>query len=139
MGISFGGWPSYIHSDFEQVKRIDAGLKLKKKIVSFLPDIFLDDPERQILVVSGSAAEPYQCNLKTCTCADFGIRHLPCKHIYCLAHELGLLADLPKYKKGSGSFDPAAEIERYRSLYESGQISADAYVKVCTPLAKMAK
>ena len=56
-----------------------------------------------------------------------------------LADELGLLADLPKYRKGSGSFDPAAELERYRSLYETGQISADAYVKVCTPLAKMAK
>lgn len=132
MGVNFGGWPSSIHTDFEQVKRIEAGRKLKKKIVSL-------DPEVQLLVVSGSAAEPYQCNLESCTCADFAIRHLPCKHIYCLADELGLLADLPKYKKGSGSFDPAAELERYRSLYESGQISADAYVKVCGPLAKMAK
>lgn len=132
MGVNFGGWPSSMHTEFEQVKRIEAGRKLKKKIVSLDPDV-------QLLVVSGSAAEPYQCNLESCTCADFAIRHLPCKHIYCLADELGLLDDLPKYKKGSGSFDPAAELERYRSLYESGQISADAYVKVCTPLAKMAK
>lgn len=132
MGVNFGGWPSSMHTEFEQVKRIEAGKKLKKKIVSL-------DPDAQLLVVSGSAAEPYQCNLESCTCADFAIRHLPCKHIYCLADELGLLADLPKYKKGSGSFDPTAELERYRSLYESGQISADAYVKVCTPLAKMAK
>lgn len=132
MGVNFGGWPSSMHTEFEQVKRIEAGKKLKKKIVSLDPDV-------QLLVVSGSAAEPYQCNLESCTCADFAIRHLPCKHIYCLADELGLLADLPKYKKGSGSFDPTAELERYRSLYESGQISADAYVKVCGPLAKMAK
>ena len=132
MGVNFGGWPSSMHTEFEQVKRIEAGKKLKKKIVSL-------DPDAQLLVVSGSAAEPYRCNLESCTCADFAIRHLPCKHIYCLADELGLLADLPKYKKGSGSFDPAAELERYRSLYESGQISADAYVKVCGPLAKMAK
>lgn len=132
MGVNFGGWPSSMHTEFEQVKRIEAGKKLKKKIVSL-------DPDAQLLVVSGSAAEPYQCNLESCTCADFAIRHLPCKHIYCLAAELGLLADLPKYKKGSGSFDPTAELERYRSLYESGQISADAYVKVCGPLAKMAK
>lgn len=132
MGVNFGGWPSSMHTEFEQVKRIEAGRKLKKKIISL-------DPDAQLLVVSGSAAEPYQCNLESCTCADFAIRHLPCKHIYCLADELGLLADLPKYKKGSGSFDPAAELERYRSLYESGQISADAYVKVCGPLAKMAK
>ena len=132
MGVNFGGWHSSMHTEFEQVKRIESGKKLKKKIVSL-------DPDAQLLVVSGSAAEPYQCNLESCTCADFAIRHLPCKHIYCLADELGLLADLPKYRKGSGSFDPAAELERYRSLYETGQISADAYVKVCTPLAKMAK
>ena len=132
MGILFGVWPSNLHSDFEQVKRIDAGRKLKKKVISF-------DPDMQTMVISGSAAEPYQCDLEACTCADFSIRNLPCKHIYCLADELGILADLPKYKKGSGSFDPAAEMERYRSLYESGQISADAYVKVCTPLAKMMK
>ena len=132
MSVNFGGWPSGIHSDFEQVKRIEAGRKLKKKIVSF-------DSEAQRLVVSGSAAEPYQCDLQSCTCADFAIRHLPCKHIYCLADELGLLDDLPKSKKGSGSFDPASEIERYRALYESGQISADAYVKICAPLAKLKK
>lgn len=132
MSVNFGGWPSGIHSDFEQVKRIEAGHKLKKKIVSF-------DSEAQRLVVSGSAAEPYQCDLQSCTCADFAIRHLPCKHIYCLADELGLLDDLPKFKKGSGSFDPASEIERYRALYESGQISADAYVKICAPLAKLQK
>lgn len=132
MSVNFGGWPSDIHSDFEQVKRIETGRKLKKKIVSF-------DSEAQRLVVSGSAAEPYQCDLQSCTCADFAIRHLPCKHIYCLADELGLLDDLPKFKKGSGSFDPASEIERYRDLYESGQISADAYVKICAPLAKLKK
>jgi len=88
--------PSRIHADFEQVKRIKAGRKLKKNIVS------------------GSAEEPYQCDLEGCICADFAIRHLPCKHIYCLADEL----------------------ERYRSLYKSSQISVDACVKVCTPLAK---
>ena len=97
MSVNFGGWPSGIHTDFEQVKRIEAGRKLKKKIVSF-------DSEAQRLVVSGSAAEPYQCDLQSCTCADFGIRHLLCKHIYCLADQLGLLDDLPKFKKGSGFF-----------------------------------
>ena len=132
MGVIFGSWPESLHSEFEQVKRSEAGRKLKKKVVSFNPDA-------QTMVIAGSAADPYECDLQTCTCADFGIRHLPCKHIYCLADELGLLADLPKYRKGSGAFDPAAELERYRSLYETGQISADAYVKVCTPLAKMEK
>lgn len=137
MGVVFGSWPESLHTEFEQVKRIEAGRKLKKKIASF--DVVSFNPDEQTLFIAGSATDPYECNLQTCTCADFKIRHLPCKHIYCLADALGLLADLPKYRKGSGSFDPAAEIERYRSLYEAGQISADAYVKVCTPLAKMAK
>ena len=56
MGILFGVWPSNLHSDFEQVKRIDAGRKLKKKVISF-------DPDMQTMVISGSAAEPYQCDL----------------------------------------------------------------------------
>lgn len=132
MSVNLGQWPSDLHADFEQVKRIEAGRKLKKKIVSI-------DHASQCMMISGSAAEPYQCTIESCTCADFLMRQLPCKHIYCLADELGLLEDLPKHKKGNGSFDPAAELERYRSLYESGQISADAYAKVCTPLSKMIK
>ena len=83
MGVVFGSWPESLHSEFEQVKRIEAGRKLKKKVVSFNPD-------EQTMVIAGSAADPYECDLQTCTCADFGIRHLPCKHIYCLADELGL-------------------------------------------------
>lgn len=132
MGIKFGDWPETIHSDFEQVKRIEAGLKLKKDVVLF-------DASEQKMSISGSATEPYECTLHECNCTDFAFRQAPCKHMYCLADELGLLGDRPKYKKGNGSFDPAAEIERYRSLYETGQISADAYVKICTPLAKMKK
>ena len=76
MGVVFGSWPESLHSEFEQVKRIEAGRKLKKKVVSFNPD-------EQTMVNAGSAADPYECDLQTCTCADFGIRHLPCKHIYC--------------------------------------------------------
>lgn len=132
MSVNFGGWPSGIHSDFEQVKRIESGEKLKKKIVAL-------DKEGQRIVIQGSAAEPYQATLQECTCADFAIRQAPCKHMYCLAMELGLLDGLPVYDKRSASYDPDSELKRYRSLYESGQISADAYVKVCSALAKLKK
>lgn len=132
MSVNFGGWPSCIHSDFEQVKRIESGKKLKKKIVAL-------DKEGQRIVIQGSAAEPYQATLQECTCADFAIRQAPCKHMYCLAMELGLLDGLPVYDKRSASYDPDSELKRYRSLYESGQISADAYVKVCSALAKLKK
>ena len=132
MGIKFGGWPEGIHSDFEQVKRIVAGRKLKKDILGF-------DAENPMIVIQGSSAEPYRATLNECTCADFSIRQAPCKHMYCLADQLGLLDDLPVYDKRSASFDPASELDRFRSLYESGQISADAYVKVCSALAKLKK
>lgn len=132
MSVNFGGWPSDIHSDFEQVKRIESGKKLKKKIVAL-------DKEGQRIVIQGSAAEPYQATLQECTCADFAIRQAPCKHMYSLAMELGLLDGLPVYDKRSASYDPDSELKRYRSLYESGQISADAYVKVCSALAKLKK
>ncbi len=132
MPISFGNWPENIHSDFEQVKRIDAGKKLKKSILSL-------NEEKQEVVIQGSSDEPYQATLQECTCADFKIRQAPCKHMYCLAFELGLMDDLPKYDKKKSSFDPGAELERYRSLYETGEIGADAYVKICTALAKLKK
>lgn len=132
MNVNFGGWPSDIHSDFEQVKRIESGKKLKKKILAY-------DEAKQQITIEGSAAEPYQATLQECTCADFAIRHLPCKHMYCLAMELGLLDGLPVYDKKSASYDPDSELSRYRSLYENGQISADAYVKVCSALAKLKK
>ena len=132
MSVNFGGWPSDIHSDFEQVKRIESGKKLKKKIVAL-------DKEGQRIVIQGSAAEPYQTTLQECTCADFAIRQAPCKHMYCMAMEFGLLDGLPVYDKRSASYDPDSELKRYRSLYESGEISADAYVKVCTALAKLKK
>ena len=90
-------------------------------------------------MIQGSAAEPYQATLQECTCADFAIRQAPCKHMYCLAMELGLLDGLPVYDKRSASYDPDSELKRNRSLYESGQISADAYVKVCSALAKLKK
>lgn len=132
MPISFGNWPENIHSDFEQVKRIEAGKKLKKSIISL-------DKENQEVVIQGSASIPYETTLDECTCADFSIRQAPCKHMYCLAFELGLMDDLPKYDKKKISFDPGAELERYRSLYETGEIGADAYVKICTALAKLKK
>lgn len=56
MGVIFGSWPESLHSEFEQVKRIEAGRKLKKKVVSF-------DPDAQTMVIAGSAADPYECDL----------------------------------------------------------------------------
>lgn len=130
MSIIIGNWPESIHSDFEQVKRIESGKKLKKDILSI-------DADKQSITIQGSSATPYEATLDECTCADFSIRQAPCKHMYCLAHELGLLKSLPTYKKKASSFQPSSEIDKYRLLYESGDISADSYVKICTALSKI--
>lgn len=130
MSINMGNWPGDIHSDFEQVKRIESAKKLKKDILSI-------DTDKKSIIIQGSSDTPYEATLYECTCTDFSIRKVPCKHMYCLAYELGLLNDLPVYKKKASSFRPSSELEKYRLLYESGDISADAYVKICAVLAKI--
>lgn len=130
MGISFGGWPEAIHDDFEQVKRIESAKKLK-------PAELTVDAGSQTMLAQGSAADPYVVSLSECSCADFKIRLAPCKHMYRLAMELGMMDSLPKFDKKKSSFDAKREIERYRSLYREGGISADAYVKICSALSKI--
>lgn len=132
MGIAFGGWPESIHDDFEQVKRIESAKKLKAS------ELVIDAGNRT-MQAQGSASDPYEVSLSECSCADFQIRQAPCKHMYRLAMELGMMDmdSLPKYDKKKNGFDAKSEIERYRSLYRDGKISADAYVKICTALSKL--
>lgn len=61
MKINFGGWPEEIHSDFEQVKRIESSKKLKKDVVS------LDLDSGQV-IIQGSGSDPYKATLHECTC-----------------------------------------------------------------------
>lgn len=130
MKINFGGWPEEIHSDFEQVKRIESSKKLKKDVVSL-------DLDFGQVIIQGSGSDPYKATLHECTCPDFAIRQAPCKHMYYLAGEMGILKDFPVYKKKESSFDPYAEMIRYKNLFESGEISGESYVKICTALSKI--
>ncbi len=128
--MNIGEWPGEIHTEYEQVKRIESGKKLVKDIVS--------DAIDGSIQIQGSAAEPYIATLNTRNCTDFQFRGKPCKHMYCLAWKLGLLKDAPVLKpKKDRCFNPVSEINRYRELYEMGEISADAYVKICTALSKV--
>lgn len=56
------------------------------------------DPASQSGVFYGSGAVPYHTSLSYCTCSGFARTKLPCKHVYRLAMELGII-DLP-YKSG---------------------------------------
>lgn len=131
--ISFGDWDPEIHlNDVEQVQRIILGMgkKVKSGILSL-------DKSAGVAKIQGSGKEPYECTLNECTCADFFMRRRPCKHIYAIADEMGLLKDFPKYTKSKNSFDSAAEIEKYKQLFLDGQMKADDYVKICKILSKM--
>ncbi|MBQ4050826.1 MAG: SWIM zinc finger family protein [Oscillospiraceae bacterium] len=58
-----------------------------------------------------STSGVYHTNLFNCTCIDYQTRHLPCRHMYALAGELGLIdiyQALPK-KKAEVSAENASE------------------------------
>ena len=104
----FEKWPSDLHADFNQVKRIVSAQekKLARSVVSVSKH-----PAR--IVIQGSGKDPYVATLTECTCPDFGHRHLPCKHIYRLAMELDLL-NLPHYNAAASGFSKERELEAYK-------------------------
>ena len=124
--INFGGWDPEMHlNDIEQIQRIAASQtsKIKKGIISY-------EKRPYRMTIQGSGAEPYSVTLFECTCSDFAIRKKPCKHIYALAFEVGLMDDFPKYNGKDAAFDKHAEAERYDNLFMSGDLRADDYVKI---------
>ena len=129
---TFGNWEPELHDDFQQVKRILSAQsrKMEREVVDF-------DEENQTIVMQGSSDEPYTATLNECTCMDFSIRRRPCKHMYYLAFQLGLISDLPIYNKRKSKFKAKEEIEKYKDLYLSGQISAEVYVKLGDALSKV--
>ena len=70
-----------IDTDPEQVKRQNSGMEAKCKPVEI-------NYETKTALFAGSAKEPYSTTIDSCTCRDYFVRRLPCKHIYRLRHEL---------------------------------------------------
>ena len=66
----------------------------------------------------------YEVSLKRCTCTDFQRRHKPCKHMYCLAVELGVFeideGDFTETNEKNNSGD----IIRYPISYEYSMYGA---------------
>lgn len=76
-------WSQWVfhHDEPEQQKRADKATDKKLTPISI-------DVENCIGHFKGSKASTYVTSLADCTCVDFARRHLPCKHMYRLAHEL---------------------------------------------------
>lgn len=80
--IDFGKWVG-VNGSADQLKR----LKSARTAECTPLDLYADE---QRAIFSGSHGV-YSTSLEECTCVDFKRRKLPCKHIYRLAIELGLI------------------------------------------------
>lgn len=129
---TFGRWSSEINLNYEQVDRI-----LKAK--GILDNIIAIDVSGPVAQIRGSEIEPYTTTLNECNCVDFLRRGMPCKHIYALAIATGNMCWTPEYKPRSSIFNVEVEIEKYKILYRHGDIKAEAYVKICSAIAKAKK
>lgn len=94
--MNFGKWNEAIHIHSDQQKRLISAQKAECTPLNI-------DREKQTGVFSGRRGL-YNVMLNQCNCGDFIRRHLPCKHIYRLAIELGLVnlqakADITIIKK----------------------------------------
>ena len=72
---------------YESVSRMRKAMEKKYAPVQI-------DRDEKTGIFNGSASVPYYTTLVSCTCADFSISgknpDKPCKHMYRLAHELGV-------------------------------------------------
>ena len=70
-----------VDSHPEQIKRIEKAKGAKMAPLSI-------DYVGKTAVFPGSGKTPYETTFDTCTCRDYLVRRLPCKHIYRLRMEL---------------------------------------------------
>lgn len=70
-----------VDSHPEQIKRLESAKAAKMAPLSI-------DYVTQTAQFSGSGKKPYETTVDLCTCRDFFVRGLPCKHIYRLRIEL---------------------------------------------------
>ena len=127
--MKFGNWDESLHNEIDQIKRIANMKRIKPENVTFFP-------ENESATIKGSN-DIYNVTLDSCTCTDFSMRKLPCKHIYRLAYELGYLDDLPELNRTTEkAFKETipVEIEHFKELYLSGAISVEKFVKIVNAL-----
>ena len=70
----------------EQIKRQQNAMTSKCKPTSI-------DYDAKSAVFIGSGKKPYEATFNSCTCRDYFVRRLPCKHIYRLRYELNKAED----------------------------------------------
>ena len=126
--MTFGNWEESLHREPAQVgKRKSAETVVLQNI----------NPAAGTALAEGSGELPYEVSLEDCTCGNFIGKHKPCKHMYRLASELGLIEELPKKDRvATKAFKESipSEIKRFEELYFSGAISAEKYAAIVKAL-----
>lgn len=88
-------WDESIHEDEKQIERQGWAMNY--------PFTFEIDKENKCGKFSSTTLVPYyETHLDSCTCNDYMERQKPCKHIYRLAVELGLIEIV---KRHGGGYD----------------------------------
>lgn len=80
----FHNIPDDIHTEVTQIKRFEKGSGKSVKMLSF-------DSDNQCAEFEGSDGSIYNTSLDGCSCIDYSFHNLPCKHMYKLAIECGLI------------------------------------------------
>lgn len=127
---TFSEFPPEFHEEIDQLRRRVNAKKIKAdKIVKTY----------SCYHVTGSSGDVYETTLDSCTCVDYLGRNVPCKHIYRIALENGLINDLPEVsKKASKAFDELSDdhIAYFRKLYDQGAISTEKFLKIVDAITK---
>ena len=109
----FTGENENLHEEEEQLRRQKSALKLKLDSI---------DKENQRGIIKN-----YDIYLDSCACMDFAMHQKPCKHMYRLAHELGIIQlDSEKTKKVRATYTKEGEEERKIFKEKISQLSESA-------------
>ena len=122
-------WDDALHYTPDQVSRIVSAQEMKPKEIIEITD--------DTITIQGSGKEPYVATLEDCTCQDFMFRlkkDAPCKHIYRLAMEKGLIK-LPELS--DELYNPKEELKKLEDMYRNGRISAKNYAEIGKLLKKL--
>lgn len=125
----FEKWDDDILMELAQVKNRLNAEKLKAS------DVKIDRSSRRA-EIQGSASIPYQTDLSGCTCQDFNVRKMPCKHMYRLALELGMIEKFPAVDKAAEKALVRDASQKWKDEFLQGHISAQLYVRVAEALQK---
>ncbi len=122
-------WENSIHESEAQISR-------QGRAMTYPFDFSIKRKNQTAKFSSTSDLPYYNTSLSSCTCGDFEERQLPCKHIYRLAVELGII-EIIKRKSGNWDKSKLDEIKKSDNIDndpEQLKRQKSAMTKKCNPV-----